>query len=310
MGPLMDCLAVADEVRKLGHKVGFLCRDRFYKIAKTEGYSVYPVISPKAPRRINRLFDLDFPFFQGLNDEVLVKKTIQNELVAIQKFKPDVIFTWLQFTAYISAKTTDTPIASVARWTGHSGFTSDLLDGGHFPVSRCTPLFNYFLEKFDLPKIDDIWELDFVRSDLKVVPGIPDLEPGFRKEKNLHYVGYLSYKSAGKMNKLPQQLKDWLTSSPSVFVYLSAKQFQPKNYVPILQQAFDDSGFRVIVAVGLKDICPQLPKNTESVRFERLLPIDVVLPHVDILISTGTRGISWQAALNGVAHLSIQFCSP
>ena len=147
MGPLMDCLAVARELRKVGHEVAFLGRDRFKEIIAKEGFSNYPIISPHAPKKLDHLFDIDFPTFQGLDDEKLVRATVDNEFDALENFKPDIIFSWLQFTAYISAKTSKIPLVSVARWTGHPRFTSPILGNKGFPVSRCTPLFNKFLKE-------------------------------------------------------------------------------------------------------------------------------------------------------------------
>lgn len=309
MGPLMDCLAVADVVRERGHIVGFVCKDKFSEITVKKEYTVFPIITAQSPKKLNPLFYSDFPFFQGLRDEKLVRKILRDEDEAIEKFRPDAIFTWLQYTAYLSARKRKVPIAAVARWTGHPAFTSPLLNNSHFPISLCMPLFNRLLDEYSLPKIKDIWELDFVRSDLKIVPGILELEPGLAGENDLHYVGYLS---SGEFENEPLDKKiiQWLTNRPTIYVYLSAKQFLAESYIPVLKEAFEDSEFRVIVAVGLKDICPTMPKDTSNVKFVRLISVNKILRYASVLISTGTRGISWQAALNGVPHLTFAGSDP
>ena len=309
MGPLMDCLAVAEELQSMGHETAFISRDRFAPITQAQNYPTYPIISPEAPKTLTPLFDTDFPLFQGLGDEELVRQTLKDEQKAIKDFQPDIIFSWLQQTAFISSQVTGIPLASVARWTGHPDFTSDLLPGKKFPISGCTPLFNKLLTENNLPEIDDIWELDFFRSDLKIVPGIQELEPGFSKKEHGYYVGYLSA-SGLKQEKLSDELTTWLNDKPIIFVYLSVKQFQPEKYIPILQEAFNNSEFKVLVAMGLEDIAPELPPSDNSMRFENFVPIDSILPHAKILMSAGTRGMSWQAALNGVAHICFPGTDP
>lgn len=309
MGPLMDCLAVAENARSIGCQVAFLCRDRFYEIIKEFDYPIYKVVSPKSPTKLNQSFNTDFPFFQGLGDEKLVKQTIEDEMKAIKNYCSDVVFSWLQFTAYISTKTLGVPLASVGRWTGHPKFTSPMLKGGRFPISATTPLFNQLLKKYNLPSIRDIWELDFIRSDLKIIPGTPELEPGLKELQNSHYVGYLSSGNISK-KKLPDRLIDLLPNQHIVFVYLSTKQFLPQDYLPIFKKAFDCSEFKVIVATGLEDMPSRLPTNSTNVQFEHLVSINTLLPKIDIIISTGTRGVSWQAALNGIAHISFPGTDP
>jgi len=98
-------------------------------------------------------------------------------------------------------------------------------------------------------------------------------------------------------------LVDWPEESPTVFVYLSSKQYGPQEYVPILREAFLESEFRAIVAVGLEDVCPELPESTTNVRFVRWVPIDAMMSISDVVISTGTRGTAWQAALHGAANI-------
>ena len=304
IGPLVDCLSVARESSALGHDVAFLCRQRFSALAIEAGYEVYPNIKPPAPPTIDSdLFNVDFPVFQGLGGEEWVRKTLACEFEAIEDFQPDAVFTWLQFTATISARVVGVPIASVARWTGHPDFSSPLLDGGHFPRSGCIPLFNRILAEHGLPLVDDIWELDFLRSDLKIVPGTPELEPGVGSVSNLYYVGHLITSRVEK-TKLLQELTRWALGHPTVFVYLSMKQFQPQEYAPIIRKAFNDSEFRVVVATVLKDVCPELPESTNNVRLVRWIPINAMMSISDVVISTGTRGTSWQAALHGAAHVA------
>lgn len=309
MGPLVDCLSVARESSALGHKIAFLCRQRFSRLAIEAGYEVYPNVTPPAPPIIDSdLFNVDFPVFQGLGEEEWVRKTLACEFEAIEDFQPDAIFAWLQFTATISARVADVPIASVARWTGHPDFSSPLLDGDHFPRSSCVPLFNHILAEHGLPLVDYIWELDFLRSDLQIVPGTPELEPSLGSVSNLYYVGHLITSGVEKTKTL-QDLTRWALGHPTVFVYLSMKQFQPQEYVPIIKKAFNDSEFRVVVAM-VKHICTELPESTNSVRFVPWIPIGAIMPISDVVISTGTRGTSWQAALHGAAHVAFPGTDP
>jgi UDP:flavonoid glycosyltransferase YjiC (YdhE family) len=303
MCPLIDCLSVAREAAIRGHEVAFVCRDRFAALVSQEGFRIYKNFAPPAPQAIDSLFNSDFPAFQGLDNESWVRRMIKYEIAALRDFRPDAAFTWLQLTAAISTKHIGVPTVSVARWTGHPEFTSPLL-GGQFPESRCTPLFNRILAQYGLSRIDDIWELDFIRSEVKVVPGVPELEPDLASVPDLYYVGHLLPSNPKQSNDRNRyRLVDWPEESPTVFVYLSSKQYGPQEYVPILREAFLESEFRAIVAVGLEDVCPELPESTTNVRFVRWVPIDAMMSISDVVISTGTRGTAWQAALHGAANI-------
>lgn len=303
IGPLIDCISVAKEAAALGCDVAFLCGERHFALASQSGYTVYPNATPPAPPTVDDLFYVDFPLFQGLGEEEWVRRILDSEFAAIESFKPHVIFSWLQFTIGISAKIAGVSTAAVARWTGHPEFTSPLLGGGHFPKSGCTPLFNRILAEYGLPQIDDIWDLDFLRSDLKIVAGTPELEPGLASIPNLHYVGHLVPFGA-EDGDLSEDLAEWICGHPTVFFYLSRKQFQPEEYAPIVKEAFDGSEFRAVVAVGFTEACPALPNSTDNVWFERWLPIDAILSRTDIVVSTATRGIAWKAALHGAAQIA------
>ena len=303
MGPLMDCLYVAREASDLGHRVAFICRNRFADLTARYRYEVYLNASPPAPKTIDAdLFNEDFPVFQGLGEEQWVRQILAHEFTAIEDFRPDAVFTWLQFTGVISALASGIPVASLARWPAHPEYTSPFLARGHKTVSRCTPLFNQILSEHGLPSVSNVWELDFMQSNLKISPSAPELEPGLQSIPGLYFVGHLNPCKGDAT--LPHSLAQWLSDHPAVFVYLSVKQFQPNYYIPVLREAFEGSEFRVVVAVGLPDLYPQLPENSANLWFERWINSEAMDSIADVVISAGTRGICWEAALRGTAHLA------
>jgi UDP:flavonoid glycosyltransferase YjiC (YdhE family) len=109
---------------------------------------------------------------------------------------------------------------------------------------------------------------------------------------------------------LGRELGEWTHDHPTVFIYFSVKQFSPDQYIPVIRDAFDGSEFRVVIACGLEDVCPVLPESTGNVQFVRWVPLNAMMSISDIVISTGTRGTAWQAAVHGAASIMFPGTDP
>ncbi len=211
----------------------------------------------------------------------------------------------MQLTAPITAKKHGIKHASIARWTEHPKFTSPTYEkifGSEFaPPSKATDIFNNILNKYDLPTVRDVWDLSFLRSDVKIAPTLPELEPGLAAVSNLHYVGYIKGLDSDNL-----VVEDWLirwaeSKSKNIFVYLSAKQFSPENIVSAILKTFGNTGFNVIIALGQQ-------YNIKSYREGNIIvtswiPGEFVISNCSAVISTGTRNTCLQAILAGVGSI-------
>jgi len=298
LGPLTDCLAIAEELNRTC-EVAFVCKEAFISPVRQAGYSWYPIMSPPDRKEVDHEFYVDFPYFQGLGDELLIRHMIAQEIEAMSDFRPDAVFAWLQFTTSITARCLGVPLASKANWPDHPRFVPPSFAVPLQP-SRVTPIFNRLLTEYNLPTMNNVWELSFLRSDLKVAPTIPEFEPDLEGISNLHYVGHLVY-SGFELANQPDWLSNWDESRPTVFVYLSAKQFRVQDCTQVIVDQFDGTEFQVIVALGGHVPTDQIPKSTQNIRFEQLVPAHVMLSKSDVFITTGTRGSTSNALLHGVS---------
>jgi len=298
LGPLTDCLAIANELRRTC-EIAFVCKDEFADFVRQAEYTQYPIVSPPAPREVDSEFYSDFPYFQGLGDEQLVRQMIAQEKEAILDFRPKAVFSWLQFTTPIVASQLGVPLASKANLPEHPKFVPPVFAVPLQP-SKVTPIFNKLLIEYSLPVVHSIWELSFLRSDLKLAPTVPEFEPHLEEIPNLYYVGHLVY-SGFELAEEPEWLSKWDESRPTVFVYLSAKQFRTQDYTEAIAKQFEGLEFQVVVALGAHVPVEQVPDSSQNIRFEQLVPAHVMLSKSDVFISTGTRGSTWNALLHGVS---------
>jgi UDP:flavonoid glycosyltransferase YjiC (YdhE family) len=298
LGPLTDCLAIASCLRKES-EVAFLVKEEFVKFAKRGNYVTYDIISGATHKKITNEFYTDFPCFQGLGDESLLAEMLRCEREAILDFKPNVIFSWLQFTATITAADLRVPLVSKANWPEHPNFvpldfTADI------QPSKVTPIFNQILMDHNQSQINSIWDLSFLRSKLKIAPTLPLFEPGLRKVPDLYYVGHLVYQGS-EIASVPEWMKKLEPSKKIVFVYLSDKQLDLSKNAIKLAELFDNTEFQVIVSLGAHISADQVPSQMGNVQFEKLVPADLMFSKSDVFVSTGTRGSAWAALLHGVS---------
>jgi UDP:flavonoid glycosyltransferase YjiC (YdhE family) len=298
LGPLTDCLAIARSLRE-NCDIGFVVKDEFIEFTKRGGYSIYNITSPTTHKKITNEFYTDFPYFQGLSDETLLTNTLRDERAAVLDFKPNVIFSWLQFTAAITATDLKVDLVSKANWPEHPGFVPPDFANPVQP-SKVTPLFNQILESYKQPLIDSVWDLSFLRSNCKIAPTLPDFEPGLGNVPDLYYVGHLVYQG-DEIASEPDWMQNLDGSRKVVFIYLSDKQIDLAENALLLAELFEGTEFQVIVSMGAHVPLDRIPKHTNNVMFEKLVQADSMFSKCDIFVSTGTRGSTWAALLHGVS---------
>lgn len=305
MGPIVEMISLAKVARIKGHEICFAAKKLFEtEILRNKFFNIHEIPS-KELRPVDSMFFEDFAVFQGLGDKEYINEIISSEQKAVDKFKPDVIVSLLQLTAIISARKNKIKFVSIARWTEHPDFSSpvykDLFGDRLPPPSKATPVFNEFLELYDLPTVKDVWDLSFMFSDMKIAPSSPEIEPGLERVFNLHYVGFIKGLDNKEFN-IDDWILEWSKSEyPKVFVYLSAKQFAPDFYIPIIIKAFDNANFKVIISTGQHSSF-QI-SSTENILVTNWVPGDFVISHSDIIISTGTRTICLQSLLAGACSV-------
>ncbi len=304
VGTILRCLAVAEHLRLFGHEAVFLTNGAGARMARQAGFPFMEGVVPDHPGPLRPLWDLsDVAVFLNLTDEEYLRKALNAELEAIDRYKPHVLVSEFNLTASIAAAATDLPLVSTACTPADPRFISPLLpDGRALSHDEATRGFNRILSERGQAPITDVAELFFTRSTLKIAPTIQELEPLLGDVPHLHYVGSLLY-DRFELACLPTGLLERARGRHIVFVYLGMGEIGPERYVTVLPAAFDDSEFHAIVAVGEHPDLPKLPADTSNVTWVRSVPGRSMLRCSQALIFHGGQNTAMASLIHGVPSL-------
>ncbi|MBW2283841.1 MAG: hypothetical protein JRF65_04470 [Deltaproteobacteria bacterium] len=273
IGTISRCLAIGQHLRDLGHEVFFLTNGEGARHVSESGFPFMEGIIPDPPGPYHPLYDLsDVAVFLNLTREDYLRHSLQAEHDAVERFRPDVLFSEFKLTAAITAARHGLPLVSTACSPADPRFVSPLcpqqrsLSHGEAIVG-----FNRILDERGLEPIEDVAELFFSRSKVKVAPTIPDIEPLLADVPGLRYVGYLLY-DRWELAPLPPAILKNAEGKKVVFAYFSAGEIGPDRYTRVLPAAFDGTEFHVVVAVGHHPDLPRLPDATANTLWVRFVP--------------------------------------
>ncbi len=306
IGTITRCLAIADHLRTLGHEPCFLTNGHGAEYVAHAGYPYVHGAIPDAPGPHHPLHDLsDVAVFLNLTKEDYLRRALHAELEAIDRFKPDALFSEFKLTAPITASETGLPLVSTACSPADPRFRSELFDiPKTIDHSEAIEGFNTILNERGLAPIEDTAELFFGRSDAKVAPTIVDLEPLLDDVPNLEYAGYLLYDRM-ESAPLPAGLMEATHGRRVVFAYFSAGDVGPDQYTDVLPKAFDDTEFHVICATGDHPALPTAPPPTSNTTWVRFVPGRSILERSDAIIFHGGQNTAMAALIHKVPAVII-----
>jgi UDP:flavonoid glycosyltransferase YjiC (YdhE family) len=291
-GPISEMLALAAAARDAGVDVTFASRPRFCERVTDRGFEVVAELPELPDRPIDQTFFSDFASFQGLDREDFVRTTLDAERRAIELAVPDVVFSYLQPTAAISARLAGVRIGSIARWSEHPRFCAD--ESGFARPSGATRLFNSILTEAGLPPVRDLWDLAYLWSDFKLACSTPELEPGLRTTQHLTYVGHLL--APDPMAGLGELENSWARSDGiRVYVYLSAKDVSVQAIVHALRPACDDGEAAALV---VDPDCGQASSDSHIFVVPRTDGL-AAARSADVVVTSGTKTTCFEALRAG-----------
>lgn len=304
LGTISRCLTIAEELRNLGHDAFFVTSRYISSYVREAGFEYLEAVAPEPPsaRRPIRTI-VDVALFLNLTEETFIHRSFEAELNAIEKFRPDVLFSEFKLTASISATRYSLPLVSTASTPAHPAFASPLFCETDISQETGTEGFNRLLSTEGLEPVSNVADLFFLRSHIKIVPSTPELEPMLSRERNLHYVGYLLYDRWEKA-PLPPDLLKKVTSPRLVFAYLAVGEIGPDRYVETFSKAFDNTEFHMVMAVGSHPGLTGLPKNTANVTYADFVP-GTILEKSAAVIFHGGQNTLMASLLEGVPGLVI-----
>jgi UDP:flavonoid glycosyltransferase YjiC (YdhE family) len=259
---------------------------------------------PGPPGPLHALRDLsDVAVFLNLTDEDYLRRSLEMEQQAVERFKPDVLFSEFKLTAPITSAATGLPLVSTACSPADPRFISSLLSQKR-AVNHDDAIagFNRILEERDLAPVLDVAELFFTRSNVKVAPTIKQIEPLLADVPNLHYVGYLLY-DRQELAPLPRGLIEKAHGKNLVFAYFGSGEIGPAQYTNVLPRSFDGTEFHAIVAVGDHPDLQELPDSTNNVTWVRFVPGRSILRVSQALIFHGGQNTAMASLIHKVPSL-------
>jgi UDP:flavonoid glycosyltransferase YjiC (YdhE family) len=306
IGTITRCLSTADHLRKSGHEAFFLTNGEGAKFVSEAGFPAMEGIIPEPPSRHHPMHDLaDVAVFLNLSDERFIRKSLEAERKAVERFEPDVLFSEFKLTAPITAAVTGLPLVSTACSPADPRFRSPLYPGDK-SLSHDAAIagFNRVLNDHGQAPIKDVSELFFTRSDVKVAPTILELEPLLSDVPDLHYAGYLLF-DPRELAPLPEGLVDATHGRKIVFVYFSTGEIRPEHYTRVIPEAFDHTEFHAVVAVGDHPELPELPDDTENATWVRFVPGRSILGRSCAAIFHGGQNTAMAALIHETPSLII-----
>ena len=267
IGSATKMLGVAKALEQRGAEVSFVIGGKLGEFFALRNYKVYSYPVPKTARTdidINNV--IDFLEWTGLCNEEFIHEAVSCELQAIKDFKPTMIFAEARPSAAISANAAGVPLTTIASWSCSPDNPMNASQTG-----RLIKGFNEELTRQGLRKIDNIADLFFRRSDRKLAPTIPVLEPEIVNEKNIKYTGYIlddKKDESFEMNWYEEMDKDNL-----IFIYLSVGALQPKFYIETIINTFRKTKYHVICGCGFHFALEYLPEQLPNIKFLNYIPL-------------------------------------
>ncbi len=313
IGTISRCLAVAAKLREAGHEAFFLTNSEGMIHVNEAGYAHALGALPDTPGPIGHpLMSLaDVAVYLNLTREDYIRRALAAEAEAVERFKPDVLFSEFKLTAPMTAARCGLPLVSTACSPADPRFTAPLFakergmdgDGGLAPrTSGALSAFNKVLAELGQAPVTSVGELFFGRSRRKIAPTARALEPLLADVPDLTYVGYLLYDSWERA-PLPPEIPALIGRRKPVYVYLGMGHPGPKEYLRILPEAFDDSEFFAVIATGdHPDLPATLPRTPGTACF-RFVPAGSMLAVASVLIFHGGQNTAMASLLHGAPSL-------
>lgn len=298
IGTVVKALGIARSLRKRNVQVCFSIGGKLAHLIEKNGFSVLPSPLPQASPTIRPISNMiDVLTWTGLANENFIEAVVKAELRAIDEFKPDLIFAETRPSAAISAAVANVPLATVASWPMHPDFPGNYSDS-----EKDLEIYNRILKHYKLPAIRSATELLFLRSDIKISPSLPELEPDLQAVPGTQFVGYM-LDTTFKAKDVPTWYFHW-RRHPLIFIYLSVSAINPDIYLKTIPETFKDLPFDVLCACGFHYAIKDLQDVVENVRFVDYIPVQAIIKDASLIIFHGGQDTLLMTLLHGLPSIT------
>jgi len=299
IGSTLKCMGIGRVLRSRGCEVCFVNGGNLKRLVEQEGFECYDFPSPVTKGTQQDIRSLvDFIEWSGMTDESFAQTSVLSELKAIKDFKPDAIFSETRLSSVISAKICDIPIMSVAAWPRSPDFPANIPDYG-----RHTDVYNKILDQYGLENVNHLAELLFTRSDMKISPSIPVLEPELLQFPDVNFMGYVL---DVELEKEVSVRENENREKDIILVYFSVGAISPQLYYDIVIETFRDAKEQVIVACGYHhELKNELKSPCDNIRFVEYIKMSDIIHRVKLILFHGGQDTMMTSLLFGIPSITI-----
>jgi len=298
IGSATKMLGIAKLLEEKDCEVCFVIGGNLGRFFKEKGYRVFQYPIPKTSVldiKVNNI--VDFVEWTGLSDPDYIHQAVSAELEAIKEFCPDVIFAEARPSAAISARAAGIALVSIASWSCSPFNPLNKSQDG-----RLIEGFNRELRAYGQEVINNIAELFFMRSYVKLAPTLPELEPEIADMEGVKFTGYILDVSYDKSYNM-----DWYNSlgkENQIFIYLSVGALKPQVYIDTITNTFKDTIYNVICGCGFHLDIHQLPESLSNVKFVKYVPLENIIKNIKFMLFHGGQDTMLSALLNGIPSIT------
>lgn len=297
MGSTLKCLGIGRVLRSIGCEVSFVIGGKLKNLLEREGFQCYDFPLPVTRGTQQDIRSLvDFMEWSGLTDADFARTSVQTEINAIKDFKPDAIFSETRLSSVISAKACNVPIMSIAAWPRHPDFPANIPDYG-----RNVSTFNKLLDQYGMKKVNHLAELLFLRSDMKISPSIPILEPELSQVPDISYMGYVLDIDVQK--KAPDNER---YEKDIILVYFSVGAISPRLYHDVIIETFGGMKEKVIVSCGYHyELQEGWTSNYQNIQFVPYINLTDIVHRIKLILFHGGQDTMMLSLLFGIPSITI-----
>jgi len=280
-GHVHPLVPFAHALEQAGHEVAFAAPVFFAPAVEGAGFRHFPAGLDQPLRDVlPQLRTLTGPdlvaFWQSTGAELLTRRMIPDLLSIAATWPPDLFVREVrEYGACIAAERLGLPHAVVAiNAIGEFG-----------PAGQAAPLLNALRAAHDLPPDP---EMAMLYRYLRLCPFPPGLQdPALPVPPTTHYLRPMLGDRSG-----PEGLPPWVATLPDrpvVYVGMGTVFDRPEVFRAFIA-GLRDEDVTLILTVGREMDPAQFGPQPENVHIERYIPLSLLLPHCDLVATTGGSG--------------------
>ncbi|MEU5910549.1 hypothetical protein [Micromonospora sp. NPDC047527] len=296
---LTRVLAVAQAATQRGHEVAFISSATYAPELRGYGLKVYEIDNRppfKQPQHRMPLYNHAYRHAQrlralGFHDVPWLLRITQEEISAIDDFRPWVLVNDYRDTIWTAAQVRSVPVVGITHSTGNvDGYTLGwwLPPAPGTALADCRDSFNDVRIHHGLDPVDD--EREMFSGDVSVIPSVPEIDPLAAPSDRSSYVGLLSGWQRGRAPgpAIPQG------AQYTIYSYIGAgrrPEYGYREWLKSLVASNPEFSWRVVDdPAHYEEETFKAARHSGRLLVERHLPAATMIATSDLVVTHGGHG--------------------